>query len=304
MVSPNTESRGLVAALAGYFSRHKGIVLGGALAGALLIGVLDFLTGIELSFSLFYLGPIAIAAWYLGLPAGCGIALLSAVLWAIADLAAGHLYSQHWMLLWNSIIRLAFFVMVTVLLVRLKDALNVKEALANTDHLTRLLNRRAFNERLELELKRAVRYRQAFTLVCFDLDNFKQVNDSMGHDAGDELLQCVGTVIESHIRDVDAAARLGGDEFAVLFPLMEPEAAGKTLPKLRSDLLAAMEQRGWPVTFSIGAITFVRPSGKLRDVLKAVDELMYKVKRQGKNDLWHNVCFDDELEECAKKRCV
>lgn len=297
-------ARGLVAALAGYSTRHAGIVLGGALVVALLVGVLDFLTGFELSFSLFYLGPVAIAAWYLGPRAGYGIALLSAVLWVIADLAGGHEYSQQWMPLWNSIIRLAFFVMVTALLVRLKDALNAKEVLANTDHLTRLSNRRAFNERLELELKRAVRYRQVFTLVCFDLDNFKQVNDSMGHDAGDELLKCVGAVLAGHTRDVDVAARLGGDEFAVLFPLMEPEAAGNALPKLRSALLAAMEQRGWPVTFSIGAITFVRPSGTLRDVLKAVDELMYKVKKQGKNDLWYKVCFDDGLKECTERRCV
>lgn len=297
-------ARGLVATLADCFSRHAGIALGGALTAALLVGVLDFLTGIELSFSLFYLGPIAIAVWYLGPLAGYGIALLSAVLWVIADLAGGHLYSQQWMPLWNSIIRLAFFVMATALLVRLKDALNVKEVLANTDHLTRLSNRRAFNERLELELKRAVRYRQAFTLVCFDLDNFKQVNDSMGHDAGDELLKCVGTVLGNHTRDVDVAARLGGDEFAVLFPLMEPEAAGNALPKLRSELLAAMERRGWPVTFSIGAITFVSPRGTLRDVLKAVDELMYKVKKQGKNDLWYNVCFENGLKECTERRCV
>lgn len=294
----------LVAALAGYFSRHEGIVIAGALGGTLLVGLLDYLTGIELSFSLFYLGPVAVAAWYLGSSAGYGLALFSAALWVAADLVGGHQYSQPWMPLWNSMIRLAVFVMVAGLLVHLKAALNKKEMLANTDHLTRLSNRRAFNERLELELKRAARYGQAFTLVFFDLDNFKQVNDSMGHDAGDELLKCVGTVLANHIRNVDVAARLGGDEFAVLFPLMEPEAAGNALPKLRGELLAAMKERDWPVTFSIGAITFVRPASTLRDVLKAVDELMYQVKKQGKNDLWHKVCGDCGLSECPERRCV
>lgn len=271
---------------------RKGIVFSGVLASSLLVGLIDFLTGIEFSFSLFYLGPVSVAAWYLGALAGYGIALLSAALWMIADLEGGHLYSQQWIPVWNSVIRLAIFVTMAGLIVRLKDALKQAERVANTDHLTRLSNRRAFRERLEMELNRAVRYPEDFTLVLFDLDDFKQVNDSMGHDAGDELLERVGTVLRNSIRGVDVAARLGGDEFAVLFPQMGPEAAETLLPKLRGALLAAMRERNWPVTFSIGAISFVRPSSTLAGVLKAVDELMYQVKEHGKNDLWHRVWVD------------
>lgn len=275
--------------LHGYFSTHKRTAFGVAVSGCVLVGVLDHLTGSELSFSLFYLGSISVAAWYCGNLPGYGIALLSALIWLAADLTAGNQYSQPWMSFWNSLIRFGVFVIVTALLIKLKDALDFEESLADTDQLTQLLNRRAFSERLSQETARSDRYRQVFTLAYFDLDNFKQVNDNMGHDVGDELLKLVGATLKRHTRSSDALGRHGGDEFTVLLPEVPPEAAKEALEKLHGELLSAMKAQGWPVTFSIGAISFTRPAGEIRDMLKSVDELMYQVKKHGKNGLLHKV---------------
>ncbi len=260
-----------------------------AQGGVLLVGLLDYLSGAELSFFLFYLGPITLATWYVGARGGLGTALAAALVWLLADLGAGHDYSLSWMPVWNSAIRLGAFWLVVELLYSLHQMLLLEESLADTDPLTRLLNRRAFHEAVERESARAARHHTPFTLVYIDLDNFKQVNDTRGHDAGDELLRQVAGALRIHTRQADWVARLGGDEFALLLPQTEPEQVERGLQQLRLALLDSMQTGGWPVTFSIGAITWRRGGLAVRDLLRQADELMYQVKKQGKNDLRHQL---------------
>jgi len=260
-----------------------------ALTGSLFLGVLDYLIGPELSFSVFYTGPIVLAGWYGGKRVGLALVLLSSGIWLCADLAAGGVYSSWMVPLWNTLVRLAFFVIILWLLLVLREKLALEESLADTDPLTGLANRRFFLEQLEREYSRVQRYPETFTIAYFDLDNFKYVNDSMGHDEGDELLITVSTSLISSIRGVDFAARLGGDEFAVLFPVLEQDKAVGVLEKLQSELLEAMKAKAWPVTFSIGAITFTDVMESSRDMVKKVDDLMYEVKKSGKNNIRHLV---------------
>ena len=111
----------------------------------------------------------------------------------------------------------------------------------------------------------------------------------MGHVVGDELLQCVGEILKSNLRESDMAARLGGDEFVVFFPAMTEINAKQVLTKLQNNLLQAMNEHHWPVTFSIGVVTYTQPLANIRDMLKVADDLMYGVKKSGKNNMLHIV---------------
>jgi diguanylate cyclase (GGDEF)-like protein len=258
-----------------------------AFAGNLFLGVLDFSIGPELSFSVFYIGPIMLAGWYGGRRVGAALVVLSASIWLCADLAAGSVYSSWMIPIWNTLVRLAFFAIILWLLLMVREKLALEESLADTDPLTGLSNRRFFMEQLDREYARLQRSPEAFTIAYFDLDNFKHVNDTMGHDEGDELLLAVSRTLSSSIRKIDFAARLGGDEFAVLFPMLKKDNALSVLETLQVELLDAMKEKAWPVTFSIGAITFTMVTESSRDMVKKVDDLMYTVKKSGKNNISH-----------------
>jgi len=258
-----------------------------AFAGNLFLGVLDFSIGPELSFSVFYIGPIMLAGWYGGRRVGAALVVLSASIWLCADLAAGSVYSSWMIPIWNTLVRLAFFAIILWLLLMVREKLALEESLADTDPLTGLSNRRFFMEQLDREYARVQRSPEAFTIAYFDLDNFKHVNDTMGHDEGDELLLAVSRTLSSSIRKIDFAARLGGDEFAVLFPMLKKDNALSVLETLQIELLDAMKEKAWPVTFSIGAITFTMVTESSRDMVKKVDDLMYTVKKSGKNNISH-----------------
>lgn len=263
-----------------------------ALAGTLLLGVLDYLIGPEISFSVFYTAPIMLATWYGGKGAGVTVAVVSAAVWLTADMTAGSQYSTLLIPAWNTLVRLTFFLIILWLLLIVRDKLALEESMADTDPLTSLANRRFFQEQLEREYSRVRRYPEPFTIAYFDLDNFKYVNDSMGHDVGDELLMTVAQTLSTSIRASDIAARLGGDEFAVLLPVLEKESALSVLEKLQDELLVAMQQKEWPVTFSIGAITFYKVMDSSRGMVKRVDDLLYEVKKSGKNNIRHVVWPD------------
>ena len=259
------------------------------LVASLFLGILDYLIGPDISFSVFYIIPIMLATWYGGKGAGLILAVVSAGIWLSADLAASSEYTSLLIPSWNTLVRLIFFVIIWRLLIIVHEHLTLEESLADTDPLTNLANRRFFQEQLDRELLRAHRHPEPFTIAYFDLDNFKYVNDTLGHNAGDELLQVVANKLSISIRATDFAARLGGDEFAVLFPVLDKETAKSVLEKLQVELLDAMKEKSWPVTFSIGVATFSKPMETSRDMIKTVDDLMYDVKKSGKNNIRHIV---------------
>ena len=121
--------------------------------------------------------------------------------------------------------------------------------------------------------------------MYIDLDNFKQVNDSQGHTAGDDLLRAVAQLMKSALRKTDVAARIGGDEFALLLTETGEDEALLALSHLRSKLHAAMSAANWPVTFSVGAVAFITPPASADQAIKLADTAMYEVKQGGKNNL-------------------
>jgi diguanylate cyclase (GGDEF)-like protein len=257
-----------------------------ALAGIGLIagvGILDFLTGYELAFSLFYLLPVSLVAWFTSQRLAILASLASACTWFAADVAAGSLYSNPFIYAWNTFIRLSFFVIPALLLSALKRTLQREKELARTDYLTGAANVRYFYDLLQMEADRFQRYKRCFTLAYIDLDNFKTINDRSGHLAGDQVLVTVVNSAKKNMRKTDVVARLGGDEFAFLLPETEQESARVVLAKIHAGLLEGMRQKNWPVTFSIGVLTCCATPDTTEELVRITDGLMYAVKRDGKD---------------------
>ncbi len=248
-----------------------------------LLGWIDVVTGYELSFSIFYLVPIALAAWFGGAAPGLVVSAASAITWGIADVLSGHVYTSQFYYVWNSIIRLGFFSIVSLLLAERRRALARESVLARTDALTGLANRRQFREIVDVELSRCRRYQRPLSLAYIDLDNFKEVNDSSGHSAGDSLLVAMAGALREELRDADTAARLGGDEFAVLFPEVDSEPARLASLRVHRALKAAAEQAGHPISASVGVVTCRTLPGSRDELIRMADQLMYSVKRTSKD---------------------
>ncbi len=255
----------------------------------LLLGIADYLTGVEFNLSLFYLVPIALVAWYAGRELGLITSGISAITWFLADLFAGSVYSHTWLYLWESIIRLGFFVVVTYLLVSLKNALKTNQELARTDFITGAVSIRYFYEIAQKELGRSSRYNHPFTFAYIDLDNFKDINDRFGHTTGDKLLRTVTAVVHKRIRSIDTFARLGGDEFALLMPETGEVEAQAVVSRVRRSLLEEMKRNDWPVTFSIGVVTFIKIPKTVDDMVKMADDVMYPIKTDGKNGVSYTI---------------
>ncbi|WP_416305995.1 diguanylate cyclase [Neptunicella sp. SCSIO 80796] len=167
----------------------------------------------------------------------------------------------------------------------LTASLQRERHMARTDSLTGANNSRYFYDLLEQEMESSRRYQKLITLIYVDLDNFKQVNDQQGHNEGDHLLCEVVRCMKHYRRESDIIARVGGDEFAMLLPKTDKQGARVAITQIRTKLLEAMQQKGWPVTFSIGVLTCNEVPESSDKMVKMVDELMYSVKRHGKNDI-------------------
>jgi diguanylate cyclase (GGDEF)-like protein len=207
----------------------------------------------------------------------------------LAEYFADAPYKMPFVYYWNFLSRLITFSFFAYVLAFLKTRNEEIAWLANNDALTGLLNRRRFYEVTGVELERIGRYSRPFTLVYIDLDFFKEINDTLGHHVGDDLLRTVGSILKANLRTVDVAARLGGDEFAVLLPEADRESAEYYLTRIRRLLLDEMERHQWPVTFSIGAVTYYGVPTSIDEVLEKADGLMYSVKREGRNKIKQDV---------------
>jgi len=259
------------------------------------LGILDFWSGFEASFSFFYLFPISLGTWYWGRSLGLGLAALSVALWLSTNWLAGATYSHESIWLWNALIRLVFFIVISLIIDDYKEALEAATRLARTDALTGLLNSREFFRLAELELSRCQRYRHPLTMAYIDLDNFKMVNDQLGHNAGDRLIKLITSLIGAQLRRTDIFARMGGDEFALLLPETDRQAAENVITRIQAKLAAEKQATGLPTSFSLGAITFTDPPASVEEMLHRADALMYSIKAQGKNSF--RVINQDEALE-------
>lgn len=154
--------------------------------------------------------------------------------------------------------------------------------LATTDSLTGIANRREFSAILAREVDRAKRYGTPMSLAMYDLDYFKRVNDTFGHDVGDYVLQTVTRLVKENIRANDVVARWGGEEFMVLMPQSDVQAARNASEKLRLAIAGHRFDKVGNLTASFGVAAF-EPQDDLNSLLKRVDDALYRAKEQGRN---------------------
>lgn len=169
------------------------------------------------------------------------------------------------------------------------------------DTLTGLYNRRYFLDMLEREIARNERHDRLFSLVILDLDLFKDINDELGHLAGDEILKALGYVLRNRVRRNDTAARIGGEEFAVLLPETRLDDALDLAEQIRravADHEFRSEGRVIPLTASLGVAEWQGPMKTASDILRAADEALYEAKRSGRD------CVRSASSGGGRLRCV
>jgi diguanylate cyclase (GGDEF)-like protein len=240
----------------------------------------DLYTRTSFSFTMLYMAPITLGTWYVQRRFGQLLTLVSAGAW----LSDGAIHQVELpVLLWNTGLRLSFSLLFITLITNLRDSYRREHALARRDPLTGAFNRRAFLDLLEYELERVRRIALPMTLAYIDLDNFKAINDLLGHSVGDELLIQISTLMCQNLRVLDRVARLGGDEFVILMPATDARAAEIALTRLQAKIQAVMHERHWPVTLSIGAVVFYESPASIDQAIALADRTMYEVKQQGKD---------------------
>ena len=155
--------------------------------------------------------------------------------------------------------------------------------MAVTDSLTGLYVRRYFMVKLQEEIHRAERYTKRLSVIMADLDRFKKINDTYGHDVGDRALKAISVFLQKNIRDVDVIARYGGEEFVMLIPDADKESAFCLAERLREELAKVTLEELPPLTISLGIATYPSDGTDLEELIKKADIAMYAAKQQGRN---------------------
>jgi diguanylate cyclase (GGDEF)-like protein len=243
-----------------------------------LIAVADWATGPELSFSVLYLGAVVTVTWLGTRRHGMLVAVLAGVESLLAAVIADGTIAVA--TLWNASTQLLVLLLAATAIGSLRHAVVEQRRMAMVDPLTGSMNRRAFQLVAERERLRAGRDGSPLTLAYFDLDHFKQINDQLGHAAGDRILEKFTAAAEDTIRGTDLLARIGGDEFVLLLPDTDAREAMVVIDRVRK-ILNDEETLGHPMTSSVGIASYRFPPSSVDAMLAGADELLYQAKDRG-----------------------
>ncbi|NPA52668.1 MAG: EAL domain-containing protein [Aquificae bacterium] len=191
---------------------------------------------------------------------------------------------------------------VAIDITELKIAQKKIEFMAYHDPLTKLPNRNLFFDILKQEIKQAKREKRNLAVMFIDLDRFKEINDTYGHDYGDKVLEIISKRLKNSLRESDIVARLGGDEFGVILPIIsKPEDAAIIAEKILKKVQKPVFVKGkeFLLTTSIGIAIFPNDGSTPEELLKAADAAMYKAKSEGKNKYFY---FSEDLSKNLKKK--
>jgi diguanylate cyclase (GGDEF)-like protein len=247
-----------------------------------VIGILDAWTGTDLSVQILYLLPCGVVAWTVGRSSALMLSGLSAVVWLTADALDGHTYSHPVFGASNTITLFAFLAAACSALSAMRAALLRETKNARVDHLSGLWNARAFYELAEREVALGAREGADVAVAYLDLDDFKKVNDTLGHLKADELLRIVASSLRRAVRTTDIVARLGGDEFAILLPRTATPDAELLLRRALAAVRGATRDAGFVVSFSVGCVSARGEDVTFESLVRAADRLMYDAKAAGK----------------------
>jgi diguanylate cyclase (GGDEF)-like protein len=252
-------------------------------------------------FTALYLVPVGLTAWAVGRRAGFGLAIFAAAAEAASTALSDPSSQGHAGRLAVAVgLELIVFFGAAHVLAALRTHLDRERELSRTDPVTGIPNRRAFCEVAAVELERARRRGTPVSLAFLDVDDFKRVNDTKGHAAGDLLLRLIAVTLQSSVRATDVVARLGGDEFAVLLPDAEEAACRAVFGRLLAWLGPEAAQHGFDVTFSAGVTIFQAAPVTLEELVEAADRVMYGVKHGSKDGIRYQVVEVEEGERLRK----
>jgi diguanylate cyclase (GGDEF)-like protein len=259
------------------FPEGAPIAIGSILVSA--IATLDWVTGTVVSLSLLYGLAVVAVTWLGSRRHGLLVAGLAASEGLLADVLGGNGLGAA--TAWNAVARLGVLVVMAWLVSALKDSLIEQRRRAMIDPLTGALNRRSFDLVADRERIRAGRNGSAVTLAYFDLDDFKDVNDRLGHTAGDRLLRVFAASVRAAVRGTDTLCRIGGDEFILMLPDTDAREAVIVVDRVRRILAECCRTEEVPVTVSVGVTTYRFPPATVEAMIGGADQLMYRAKSRG-----------------------
>ena len=268
------------------FMKPKAFVVSTVLLGLFAVGYIDMISGIEIRVFPLYFLPLIYGAWHVGKVETIVYALLATCLWVLAQAMSGNIYSHSYIWAINFITQGSAFLLVSLLVSRLRKGLINERELSRTDTLTGLPNRLSFQNHAGILLSFCTRKKLPVSLAFIDLDNFKQVNDGFGHHEGDRILIKVAGILAASFRSSDLLARMGGDEFVIFLPDTKDDVANSVLEIVRLQLNQTPELLAHSVTASIGLVSYDIAPMELKDMIKHADELMYVAKAEGKNRVY------------------
>lgn len=261
---------------------RRALRLAGYVLLTLLVYWVNSATPPDARLGILYIIPVLLITWTEGLAWGIvfGVASLT-----LREAVAWDQMPAHTPLTWRIVNPAAYVAVVALAMAGLQKLRRSQAALARLvtqDALTAVLNARAFAERLGQELDRNRRYPRPLALLYMDLDNFKIINDTHGHQTGDAVLRLVADAMRSSVRTADVVGRLGGDEFAVLMPETDAQLANEVAKRLVASLRTVF--KGTPnVTASIGVVACTATDASTDDLLGRADQAMYDAKKMGKD---------------------
>ncbi len=260
----------------------KGAIVLLSLSWVVGVAVVDAFVPNMIPIMVFYLPPVAVICWVINLRTAITLSLICSLLWILDEAFAPSVADDH-LMYWVSGVHFAFFVVVTTVLSRLRRAHEQAKHEALTDRLTELPNGRAFTDACEREIANSQRSNRPLTVALIDCDSFKQVNDTLGHLEGDRLLNILAQAMRNGLRSGDMLARLGGDEFGLLLPMTTQAEAEIVVKRLQDMADQAMTENAWPVSLSIGVVSYDMPPETVTAAILQADKRMYATKRSGKN---------------------
>lgn len=257
--------------------------------GILVVGEIDYYTDSNIRvFSLYFI-PLALAGWQLGRTGAVIASLLTTLVWLAALYVEDTYHVLPYIWLVNFFTQGIAFLTVALLIARLSEVTEKASQHARTDALTGLNNRLAFIEAANIALTLCKRHVRPVALVYFDLDNFKQVNDTHGHTQGDNMLRKCATILLEQTRETDVAARLGGDEFVIFLPETSHQEGFSFCERLQQAFESSPDFNAVGVTASMGLIVEATAQSDINQLLHLADARMYQAKRAGKNGIAANL---------------
>jgi len=249
---------------------------------SIFLGLLDFLTAVEIHFLLLYLIPIFIGSWFISRNTGIYLAVFTSLIWFVAHSLTGRPYASAWVAYSNFAMRTAVFVVFAMTQAQLRAKLDHLSNLASRDFLTGLPNGHAFYQLTAKEMDRAFGV-EPMTLVCIDVTGFRWVNHRFGYPTGDQMMCTIAHTIKQHVPRPDLVGRLGGTSFGILLPNIASDVASLVLERVQEALHEERRRYSHPLTFFISAIACAKAPRTVAELIQEADAQMTRIKG-GKRD--------------------